>query len=194
MAELLTPFLGVDAERYSIALISHFGSVGRVVAASEDQITKATGQRRIAEIIVGARKLHLAGLCEVLDGKVIHAGDPDLMQFLASKLCSKTQEIVFAVYLDGRGVFIRGEEVAFGVQGKVSIHIRSLVGRAIELGAAQLILAHNHPSGDSTPSGQDLAATTTLVEVAKSLEISIVDHCIVAGRNIFSMRHAGMLG
>ena len=69
----------------------------------------------------------------------------------------------------------------------------SRVARALELGASALILAHNHPSGDSTPSGQDIALTRDIIDAAKKFDIEVHDHIVVGKDGPTSMRAMGLI-
>jgi DNA repair protein RadC len=69
--------------------------------------------------------------------------------------------------------------------------VRPLVERALELGAAGFLLAHNHPSGRCRPSADDVSGTLRLAEVAEALELSLIDHLIVTRTRVFSMRLGG---
>jgi DNA repair protein RadC len=78
-----------------------------------------------------------------------------------------------------------------GACGFVSISLRALVSRAIDLGAAGVVILHNHPSGVSDPSEQDVADTRRLAQLLEKLDLALVDHLIVAGSSIQSMRGGG---
>jgi DNA repair protein RadC len=97
------------------------------------------------------------------------------------------------IFLDANRRFISHEVLAVGGTSAVLSSFRSLFERTVSLGAHNLIIAHNHPSGDATPSEEDVRSTAQLVKIANALAVNIVDHVIVAGTKICSMRGAGLL-
>ena len=81
-------------------------------------------------------------------------------------------------------------------QGSVDhapVYPREVVRRALELSASAVLLAHNHPSGDSTPSGADIDMTKLVVEAARALQITVHDHVVVAGDQVASLRALGLM-
>jgi len=86
-------------------------------------------------------------------------------------------------------------DAAFGMGSLGTLHLRmrALFGEALRLGASGLILAHNHPSGQCQPSGSDLTATRQLQDVARALDITLIDHLIFTNRAVYSMRAGGLL-
>lgn len=86
-------------------------------------------------------------------------------------------------------------DTAFGLGGMstLSVRMRTLLGEALRLDAAGLILAHSHPSGQCRPSGCDIAATHRLSQVARALDITLVDHLIFTHDAVYSMRAGGLL-
>lgn len=103
------------------------------------------------------------------------------------------RERVRVLYLDINNRLLADEVVAEGTIDSAPFHVREIIGRAIELRAAALVVAHNHPSGDTTPSRSDIEATRSLSVAAKACEIPLLDHFIVAGSQICSMRALGRL-
>jgi DNA repair protein RadC len=83
------------------------------------------------------------------------------------------------LFLDKRNGLIADERQQAGTVDHTPVYPREVVKRALELGATALVLVHNHPSGDPTPSSADIAMTKTIIEVAKPLGISVHDHIIV---------------
>src|SRR3546814_8864600 len=96
---------------------------------------------------------------------------------------SLQDETLRILFLDGIGRLIADEQVQRGTVHQLVIYPRPIFRRAMEHNAASLILVHNHPSGDATPSEEDLIATRALVQISRSLDIEIVEHIVVTNRS-----------
>lgn len=97
------------------------------------------------------------------------------------------------LFLDRKNVLITDEEQAKGTVDHVPVYPREVVKRALELNASALILVHNHPSGDPTPSEADIAMTRQIEAAAQALSITIHDHLIIGRSAEFSFRSEGHL-
>jgi DNA repair protein RadC len=95
--------------------------------------------------------------------------------------------------LDADGRILGISASADGDAVSIGLPLREIVRDAIMLGARALILAHNHPSGDPTPSRADKAATRRLVDIVGGLDIRLLDHIVFAGEHCRSFRHMGLL-
>ncbi len=97
------------------------------------------------------------------------------------------------IYLDPSGIFIREECISGGSTKRLHLQSRRLLQRAFDLGAAALILVHNHPSRNPIASEEDVETTKRLATVAAALEIELLDHLIVGGQRIYSVREGVIL-
>lgn len=194
MAELLEPFAGEGAPDLAQRLIGRFGSLARVMAASPAQLREAAGAHEAAcAAIAGARRLCEAALDEDLVRARVDGGDPSLHCYLRSRLAAGETERLHAIYCDaGRG-YLADETVCEGTSDRIVARARPLMERAMALGAAGFLLAHNHPSGICRPSAEDIAATRQISDIAAALEIDLIDHLIVTRRSVYSMRAGGCL-
>ncbi|HSJ79352.1 MAG TPA: JAB domain-containing protein [Erythrobacter sp.] len=102
-------------------------------------------------------------------------------------------ECAHVIFVDGCRSFLGDAGVGMGSLGALSLRMREVFGEALRLGARGMILAHNHPSGDCRPSGSDIAATRRLAEVARALDIELIDHLIFTTDAVYSMRAGGLL-
>jgi len=98
-----------------------------------------------------------------------------------------------AIFVDARRVFLGDAAFGMGSLGTLQLRMRALFGEALRLGASGIILAHNHPSGHCQPSDCDLTATRQLQDVARALDITLIDHLIFTTRAVYSMRAGGLL-
>jgi DNA repair protein RadC len=192
VAELFAPFAGSDAEPLAERLIGRFGSLRRVLDAPLPQLRAAAGGHDAAvEAIFGARRLVEAALGEELVGTPVDGGDPAVHDYLRSRIGGAPEEQLHAIFADaGRG-YLADEPVVMGSASRIEARLRPLVERALELGAAGFLLAHNHPSGRCRPSADDVSGTIRLAEIAEALELTLVDHLIVTRTRVFSMRLGG---
>lgn len=112
---------------------------------------------------------------------------------LLSELCSATVEEVHALYLDSAHFVIGSERVGLGNRYRAPCNTRALIATALRLDARALIVAHNHPNGDTNPSAQDIACTRQIAEVARAIGVTLIDHLILSGVGWSSFRLMGLL-
>ena len=121
-------------------------------------------------------------------------GSQDAVQYLLAEDLFKEKSEVFAVmYMDTRHRLISLEKMFRGSVDRATVHPREIIRRSLELNAAALILSHNHPSGDPTPSNADIELTERLVNLCKELDIRVLDHIVVAGADAVSMAEKGYM-
>lgn len=98
-----------------------------------------------------------------------------------------------AIFMDSQRAFLGDAAFGIGSMSTLQMRMRGVLGEALRLDAAGIILAHNHPSGQCRPSSCDIAATRRLQEVASALDITLVDHLIFTTEAVYSMRAGGLL-
>lgn len=103
------------------------------------------------------------------------------------------REVMVAILFDAEGLLLTQHTGVPGDRTSVSGRYRPLLARVFEVGAAGFVLVHNHPSGISSPSGADIAATRRLSAIARALDVEFHDHLIVGGRSVVSLRRAGLM-
>lgn len=103
-------------------------------------------------------------------------------EYLREIFRDKTQEEMHVILLDTKNRFIRQQRITQGLLDRSAVHAREVFRPAIQYSAAKLLLAHNHPSGDPTPSPQDISCTKTLVAAGKVVGIEIIDHLVIGLR------------
>lgn len=112
-------------------------------------------------------------------GVAIDPFSPELRRYLISSMGSLADETLRVLFLDNARRLIADERLQHGTLGQLAIFPRTIFRRALEHNAAGLILVHNHPSGDPSPSEEDILATRRLDQIGRSLDVEIVDHIIV---------------
>lgn len=115
-------------------------------------------------------------------------------QYLAIRLADLEREIFIALWLDAQNRLIAADELFFGTLTQTFVHPREVVKRGLMLNAASVIIAHNHPSGEPSPSRADLGLTCALMSALKLVEIRVHDHFVVAGIEAVSLLELGLLG
>ncbi len=120
--------------------------------------------------------------------------DPAVLgQALISRYSHHVQERLGAVYLDSRNRVIREREIYVGTLTSATISTRDVLRFAFEDGAASIVVFHNHPSGDPSPSAEDLLFTRTLVAAGKVMGIAILDHLIIGSNRCVSLKQQGSM-
>lgn len=104
-----------------------------------------------------------------------------------------THERGHAIFVDADSVWLSDAPCGIGTMSALSLRMRALLGEALRQDAAGIILAHSHPSGHCRPSGCDIAATRRLADVARALDIALIDHLIFTTDAVYSMRAGGLI-
>lgn len=114
-------------------------------------------------------------------------------KYFIQKLASETVEKFYAVYLSTANKIIKEKQITSGILNASLVHPREVFKTAISISANAIILVHNHPSGNNSPSKEDINITNQLVEAGKIIDIKILDHIIVAGSSFYSFNANGLL-
>jgi len=183
-----------DTKPIAKRLINRFGSFGNVLAAPSRVLEEVPG---IGRHSVAALKLvHAAAVrlarSEVMDRPVLGNWDA-LMDYLNIVLARERIEQFRVLFLDNKNRLIADEAQARGTVNHTPVYPREVVKRALELHSAAIILTHNHPSGDPTPSTDDIVMTQQIIDAARLLSIAVHDHVIVGNGIWLSFRKEGLL-
>lgn len=183
-----------DTKPIARALIARFGSFAAAISAPVPALRAVPdlGEAGAAALkTVQAAALRLAR-SELLDQPVIDNGER-LFSYLTAVLAREPVEQFRVLFLDIRNRLIADEMQARGTVDHTPAYPREIVKRALELGATALILVHNHPSGDPTPSRADIETTNRIRDAASALGIVLHDHIIVGRGRHLSFRQQGLL-
>lgn len=198
-AELLAVFLRVGVSGKSAVdlgreMVGHFGSLNRLFAASLDEFStlNGLGPAKFAQL-QAVLELARRAYGEELSTGVTLAAPEAVKRYLQLWLARHPSEAFLVLFLDVRNRLIAADEMFRGTLTQTSVHPREIVRHALQHNAASLILAHNHPSGDATPSAADVALTRTLQQAMALVDVRILDHFIVAGNTIVSFAEQGRL-
>lgn len=183
-----------DTKPLAKKLIKDFGGYGALMSADGPTIA------RIGEVSEGAAaaiKIAQAAALrllqsEIMDRPVLGSWQA-LLDYLHADMAHNPIERVRVLFLNAKNVLIRDELMWEGSVDEAAVHVREVVRRALENHASAVILVHNHPSGDPSPSNQDIKLTREIVEAGRHLGVAVHDHIIVGARGHSSLRAMGLI-
>ena len=197
--ELIEYLLGLavrrqDTKPVAKALLKEFGGLGGVLTADAEALgrVRGVGETSIAAIKIAQAVALRASRAEISAQPVL-ANWQALLDYLHARLAHQTIESVRVLHLNTRNMLIRDEEMSRGSIDEAAVHVREVIRRAIDLGSAALILVHNHPSGDPSPSRADIDITRAIIDAGKRLGISVHDHLIIGKGGHASLRSLGVI-
>lgn len=183
-----------DTKPLAKKLLDEFGGYGALLAAPPEALRRVDG---VGEGAVGALMIAKASALRLLASEIrqrpVLANWQALLDYLQADMGHLPVERVRCLFLDAKNMLIRDEQVTEGSIDQAAVYVREIVKRAIALNASALLLVHNHPSGDPSPSRQDIALTRELADAAKALDIALHDHVIVGARTHNSLRSMGLI-
>lgn len=178
-----------DVKPLAKALIARFGSFAEVVAAPPGRLREFRG---VGESVITELKIVHAAASRLARGQMqkrtVLSSGSGVLDYCRTTMAFAEKEQFRVLFLDKRNQLIADEVQQTGTVDHTPVYPREVVKRALELSATALILVHNHPSGDPTPSQADIQMTRTIVEVAHSLGIAVHDHIIVGRDGHVSFR------
>jgi DNA repair protein RadC len=183
-----------DVKPLAKSLITRFGSFGEVIAAPWARLAEVDGlgDAAITELkVVEAAALRLAR-GEVKRRHVLSSWTA-VLDYCRTAMAFAEREQFRILFLDKRNQLIVDEVQQVGTVDHTPVYPREVVKRALELSATAVILVHNHPSGDPTPSRADIEMTRQIIEVAKPLGIAVHDHVIVGRNGHASLKGLGLM-
>ncbi|WP_281931457.1 RadC family protein [Methylocystis iwaonis] len=176
-------------------LLDRFGSYGDVVCAHVDRLREVEGvdDRSISALKAVEKSAKLLARATLFSRKKMDSLYT-VMEYCNTVMAHEDREQFRALFLDNQNGLIADEVLSVGTVDQTPVYPREVLRRALELGASGLILAHNHPSGDPTPSMADICRTNELVAAAKLFGIGVHDHLIVGCHGNASLRGLGFIG
>lgn len=183
-----------DTKPLAKALLARFGSFAEVIAAPRARLLEING---VGDAVVQQLKIVEAAAARLARTRVI--GRPALSSWSAlldycMAAMARAPAVEFRVlFLDRKNVLVADEVQSRGTVDHTPVYPREIVKRALELSASAIILVHNHPSGDPTPSKADIAMTRELAQAAKALGIAIHDHLVIGRDGHASFNSLGLL-
>ncbi len=175
-------------------LLKQFGDFNSVVSAPADQLSMVpgVGAAVITELKVVEAAAHRLSRSRIMQRQVISSWEA-LLDYCHTTMAHREIEQFRVFFLDRKNVLVADEEQARGTVDHVPVYPREVVKRALQLNASALILVHNHPSGDPTPSEADIGMTNQIQAAAKTMGITLHDHLIIGKSCEISFRTQGFL-
>ncbi|OAN17103.1 hypothetical protein A3K86_08655 [Photobacterium jeanii] len=198
-AELLAIFLrtglpGINVIQLAQLLLEEFGSLRALLAADERDFcqVKGLGPAKYVQLQAVMEMSH-RHLEETLKKGDALTSPQQTRQYLSQILRDRHREVFYVLFLDNQHRVIVGEVMFEGTIDAAAVYPREVVKRSLELNAAALILAHNHPSGVAEPSQADRRITRKLTDALALVEIRVLDHFVVGDGEIVSFSERGWL-
>ncbi len=197
--ELLELFLFNSIPRRDVKpiakdLLAAFGNLAEVCAAPLHRLTevKGVGEKTALDL----KLLHAASVRmgrESLLGRPVLSSWTALLDYCRSAMQFETVEQFRVLFLDRKNRLIADEVLGRGTIDRAPVYPREIIKRALALESTAIILAHNHPSGDPTPSQSDITMTKEVTAAAKAINVTVHDHIIIGRENIASFKTLGLM-
>ena len=169
-----------DCKQPAKSALKQFGSLKAVLEADIKDLKAIKG---IGDKNVFGLKLSQAVSRKYLSDRILNQdfvrSSDDVLTYLKHNLRDKNHEVFMVIYLNGRNQILKMEELFKGTLNTSAVYPREVIKRALENDAAALVFVHNHPSGNPSPSQDDLTITKKLKEAARTIDIYIHDHLII---------------
>ncbi len=197
--ELLEYILGLaiprrDTKPLAKRLLAEFGSFPALLAASPAELARVEGlSDGGAAALKFVEAASLRSLRAAAIDRPVLSGWQALLDYLHAAMAHRVTEEFRVIFLDHRNIMIRDEAMGAGTVNAAPVYPREIVKRALELGASGLVLVHNHPSGDPSPSRDDITMTKAIVEAGRHLGLSVHDHVVIGRTGHASFRQLGLL-
>ncbi|MEO0412632.1 MAG: DNA repair protein RadC [Pseudomonadota bacterium] len=197
--ELLELILSIAIPRRDVKplakeLMATFGSLAGVMTADLKRLQSLKG---LGETSIAVLKTMQAASVRITRDQAIDkpilSGWNAVLDYLKASTAYREREVFRVLFLDQKNVLIEDDVINEGTINQAPIYPREIMRRALELGSTAIILCHNHPSGDPTPSRQDIAVTRDIIDVGRKLSVKVHDHVIVGKQGYKSMKSMGLI-
>ncbi len=178
-----------DTKELAKRLIARFGSFAEVINAPEHRLAEV---KDVGEAVITELKIVRAAALRLMRGQIMRrpalSSWNQVIDYCRAAMGFEAREQFRILFLDKRNQLIADEVQQEGTVDHTPVYVREVVKRALELSATALVLVHNHPSGDPTPSRADIDMTKQIIEAARPLGVTIHDHIIVGREGHVSLR------
>ncbi|AZU03539.1 DNA repair protein RadC [Glycocaulis alkaliphilus] len=183
-----------DVKPLAKDLLTRFGDIGRVCAARPDQLTEIKGvSEKVALELNLFQEVATRIAREQVSGRAVISSWSALLDYVRTALQNASTEEFRVLFLDKKNRLLADEFRARGTVDHAPVYPREVIKRAIALDASAIILVHNHPSGDPTPSQADIDMTRRVVEIGRPLSIVVHDHLVVGRDHVASFKQLGLM-
>jgi len=191
---LCRSFRNGDVKPLAKTLLARFGDLAGVVGASMAELQSVRGVGEAAALDL--KLLHEVTLRAARAGareRTVISSWSALLVYVKLALANEPREQFRVLFLDKKNQLIADEVMGHGTVDHAPVYPREVMRRALEVSASAVILVHNHPSGDPTPSGADVDMTRQIVEAGRTLRITVHDHLVVGRDGVASFKSLGLL-
>jgi DNA repair protein RadC len=183
-----------DTKPIAKALIARFGSLGGVLGASPEALAAVEGMGEVSAVQIKATHAVVARMLrEDLRKQPVLSSWKQVITYVRAAMAHAPAEQFRVLFLDKKNVLMKDEVQQRGTVDHAPVYPREVVRRALELGASALILVHNHPSGDPTPSRADVDMTKDVQKAAAALGLVVHDHIVIGRDGHASLRTLGLM-
>ncbi len=184
----------VDTKPLAKELLKRFGGFAEVISADPQRLREVNG---VGEAVIAALKVVRVSALRLARGEVMErsvlSSWQALIDYLSAAMSHDGTEQFRILFLDRKNVLIADERQQSGTVDHTPVYPREVVKRALELGASALIMVHNHPSGDPTPSKADIEMTREVIEAGARMGITVHDHLVIGKGRHESFKALGLL-
>ncbi|MBC7605125.1 MAG: DNA repair protein RadC [Ramlibacter sp.] len=192
---LNTGTAGRGVMQMAAELLERYGGLAGLLHATADDLKgfKGLGGKAKRASLIAVIELARRAMAEQLKEREVFSSPQAVRQFMQLHLSMKTHEVFAVLFLDAQNRLIEMRELFRGTLTQTSVYPREVVKLAVQLDAASVVLAHNHPSGTVQPSRADEALTQTLKAALALIDVRVLDHVIVARGDTLSMAEIGLV-
>jgi DNA repair protein RadC len=183
-----------DTKPLAKALLARFGSFAEVIAAPPARLAEinGAGMSVVQQLKIVEAAAHRSAKTQVINRPALSSWTA-LLDYCTAAMARVTNEEFRVLFLDRKNVLVADEVQNRGTVDHTPVYPREIIKRALELSASAIILVHNHPSGDPTPSKADIAMTREVVTAARTLGIAVHDHLVIGRSGHASFKSLGLL-
>jgi DNA repair protein RadC len=183
-----------DTKELARALLARFGSLTGIVGAPLPDLMQVKGVgEAVAVHLKSVHALLVRTAREEVVAKPVLSSWSSVINYLKMRLEGATREEFWVLFMDKKHRLIADEKMGSGTVDQAPVYPREIARRALELSASGVILSHNHPSGDPSPSGSDVAMTREVMAALKPLSVSVIDHIVVGRDGTRSLKALGLI-
>ncbi len=183
-----------DVKPLAKDLLKKFGSLSGVFAAPTRALQQIDGiGETLATYIKTVHELNIRASKEEISQRVTLSSWSKVLEYVKVQLQHERTEFFRVLFLDRKNNLLADEELGRGTVDHAPVYPREIAKRVLELSSSSIILVHNHPSGDPTPSRADISMTREIIDILEAIEVSVHDHLIVGTKGVTSMKSLGLI-
>ena len=184
-----------DTKPLAKRLMDRFGTIGGVLGAEKEALKEVDGAGdAVVHTLKLVEALGIRTLQEAVKGRPVIGTWQAVLDYCSAQLGYKKTEHFRVLFLDNHNALIADEEQQHGTVDHVVLYPREVIKRALQHGASAVILVHNHPSGDPSPSRADIELTKEVAKAGATLGVTVHDHLVIGRSRHVSLREAGLMG